>query len=329
MTIERPRIVVITPVKNEEWILDRFLSVTSQFADHIIIADQNSTDRSVEICKQYQKVTLIINPEAQYDEASRQVLLLNAARDLVTGDKIILALDSDEILAANAMQTLGWQSMLKAKPGTVLFFEKPDLYLTPNQCIRYAVPWPIGYVDDGAEHKPKKVHSIRIPMPENAAHLYIHDVKVLHYALTRSAAQAAKMRFYSVLENVLRTKNMFLRRTAYSSKIDWRMNGPVELSPKAWFLEWESLGIDMLTIREQTYHWYDYEVLKYFEKYGPMRFWTEDIWNFDWESFRLYAKEQKINGVPEFRLSKPPKVAIVLLHFLDKMYALLKKVIKG
>jgi len=34
------RIVVVTPVRNEAWILERFLSVTSRFADHIIIADQ-------------------------------------------------------------------------------------------------------------------------------------------------------------------------------------------------------------------------------------------------------------------------------------------------
>ncbi|WP_260675883.1 MULTISPECIES: hypothetical protein [Nostocales] len=33
------KIVVMTPVKNEAWIVDRFLSVTSQFADYIIIAE--------------------------------------------------------------------------------------------------------------------------------------------------------------------------------------------------------------------------------------------------------------------------------------------------
>lgn len=329
MTSEVPKIIVITPVKNEEWILDRFLSVTSQFADYIIIADQCSTDRSIEICKQFSKVTLVSNPNDQYDEASRQVLLLNIARDLVPGRKIILALDSDEILAANAMQTLGWKSMLQAQPGTVLFFEKPDLYLTPNQCIRYAIPWPIGYVDDGAVHNPKKIHSIRIPMPKDAVHFYIHDVKIIHYALTRPFGQAAKMRFYSVVENILATKKLFLRRTAYSSKIDWRMNGIIEPSPKIWFLEWENLGIDMFTVCEQVYHWHDYEILKYFEKYGLRRFWFDDIWDFDWESFRLYAKGKNMNGIPNFRITKPPRIILTLLNILDRGYVGLRKLVNS
>jgi glycosyltransferase involved in cell wall biosynthesis len=63
-----PKIVVLTPIKNEEWILERFLSVTSQFADLIIIADQNSTDSSRNICQKYPKVKLIENKSDQYDE---------------------------------------------------------------------------------------------------------------------------------------------------------------------------------------------------------------------------------------------------------------------
>ena len=88
----KPKIIVVTPVKNEDWILDRFLSVTSQFADLIIIADQNSTDKSIEICQRYPKVKLIQNNSEQYDEASRQILLLQTARELVPEHKIILAL---------------------------------------------------------------------------------------------------------------------------------------------------------------------------------------------------------------------------------------------
>ncbi|MFM6272006.1 MAG: glycosyltransferase family 2 protein, partial [Dolichospermum sp.] len=221
MNNQKPKIVVVTPIKNEDWILDRFLSVTSQFADLIIIADQNSTDGSRDICQKYPKVKLIENKSDQYDEASRQILLLQTARELIPEHKIILALDADEILAANAIHTIGWQTMLQASPGTVLCFEKPDLYLTPDKCIRYDQPWPLGYVDDGVEHQPKKVHSIRIPQPKYATYLYFYDVKILHYGLTRPQAQASKMRFYSVVEKILKTKNLLIRRKAYHSKIDW------------------------------------------------------------------------------------------------------------
>ena len=54
-------IVVITPVKNEDWIIEIFLKVTSTFADLIIIADQYSSDASREIAASFKKVVLIEN----------------------------------------------------------------------------------------------------------------------------------------------------------------------------------------------------------------------------------------------------------------------------
>src|SRR5271154_3152689 len=125
---EKPKIVVLTPVKNEAWILPRFLATTSLWADLIIIADQKSSDESVQICKRFEKVVLIPNENPNFNEAERQLLLIKAARELVPGSRILFALDADEILAANALETAGWQKILKAQPGTAVLLEKPDLY---------------------------------------------------------------------------------------------------------------------------------------------------------------------------------------------------------
>ena len=328
MMKDLPKIIVVTPIKNEDWILDRFLSVTSQFADLIIIADQNSTDKSIEICQRYPKVKLIQNNSEQYDEASRQILLLQTARELVPEHKIILALDADEILAADAVQTQGWQTMLKAKPGTILCFEKPDLYLTPYQCIRYIQPWPLGYVDDGVEHKPKKVHSIRIPQPDYAKSLYVHDVKILHYALTRPEAQASKFRFYSVVEKMLKTKNFVIRRKAYDSKIDWTKLGKIEASSDKWFLGWESIGIDMKSINNSKYYWWDYEILKQFKIHGYLQFWLDDIWNFDWEDFRQYTQTLENTEVVDLQIIPPPKLFRNCLDLVAKTIENIKKIVR-
>jgi glycosyltransferase involved in cell wall biosynthesis len=320
MHSQSPKIVVITPVKNEAWILNRFLTVTSQFADYILIADQNSTDESIAICEKYPKVVLIRNRSEDYDEASRQILLIREARNLVKGPRIILALDADEILAANAIGTPGWQAMLKAKPGTILCFEKPELYLTPDLCIRYSEPWPLGYVDDGREHKPKKVHSIRIPQPDGAPKAHIPDVKILHYALARPVAQTSKIRWYSVVENVLKTSPLHRRRFAYPSNKDYLHGHQPQPSPKEWFTGWEEIGIDMRSIHNQKYYWWDFDVLRYFEKYGPKRFWLEDIWKFDWEACRLYARAQGMNDIPEHKLSVPPKALIFSMKIITKVF---------
>src|SRR3989449_6927486 len=88
------RVVVVTPVRNEAWILERFLSVTSRFADHIIIADQRSTDDSRAICGRYPKVRVIDNPTDEFNERERQLLLLRHARTIVPPPRVILALDA-------------------------------------------------------------------------------------------------------------------------------------------------------------------------------------------------------------------------------------------
>ena len=74
---------------------------------------------------------------------------------------------------------------------TTLYFEKPELYPNPSRCIRWDTPWPIGYVDDGAEHVPRAIHSIRVPRPPGGQRLVLNDIKVLHYSFCRPDAHRA------------------------------------------------------------------------------------------------------------------------------------------
>ncbi|PYS70680.1 MAG: hypothetical protein DMF69_12770 [Acidobacteria bacterium] len=77
----RPRIIVLVPVRNEAWILKTFLECASLWADHIIVADQSSTDGSTEIAAAFPKVTVIENPLPHYSEVERQQLLICADCD--------------------------------------------------------------------------------------------------------------------------------------------------------------------------------------------------------------------------------------------------------
>ena len=108
-----PTLICMTPVKNEAWILDRFLQCASTWAEHIIVADQQSTDGTREIAESYDTVTLIENDTPAYDEAGRQQLLIDAAREIpVDGKRILIALDADEFLTANWMSHPEWQRSL-------------------------------------------------------------------------------------------------------------------------------------------------------------------------------------------------------------------------
>ena len=313
-------LVVLTPVKNEAWILDRFLAVTSRVADLILVADQGSTDGSRDICRGFPKVHLLDNSSPQYDEAHRQLLLLAAARELVPGEKVVLALDADEIVAADAPGSPGWQAMLGAAPGTVLCFEKPDLWQGADRCLRYDRPWPLGYVDDGAEHRAHRLHSIRIPMPEGAPRLHVQDVKVLHYALTRLDHQAAKARFYSAQENLHGTSPLYRRRALYSRQRDWGSYGRLEPTRREWLAGWEDLGIDLHGIPREEFYWQDFEMLRLFGRHGARRFWLDDVWGFDWEACRRCALEWELPGIPAQPVSGPPWPVRLAGHLLDLSY---------
>ena len=71
-----PKIICLTPVLNEAWILDRFIRCASLWADHIIIADQGSTDGSREIAQRYDKVIFIDNKKTgDFNEMQMRVPL--------------------------------------------------------------------------------------------------------------------------------------------------------------------------------------------------------------------------------------------------------------
>jgi glycosyltransferase involved in cell wall biosynthesis len=105
--MERPTVICLTPVKNEAWVLERFLRCASVWADYIIIADQKSTDGSQEIARQFKKVILIENPSPTYNEFAREELLIEAARN-ISGPRLLVALDADEALTANFMNSVEW-----------------------------------------------------------------------------------------------------------------------------------------------------------------------------------------------------------------------------
>jgi hypothetical protein len=296
----KPSIIVLTPLKNDAWILRRFLEVTSVFADHILIADQGSTDGGLEICREFDKVTLIDNSASDYNEASRQELLIATARRLVPLPRILMALDSDEILTADSIDSSDWQRMLAAPPGTAIFFEKPNIYLSPATSERRPLDFLGAFIDDGTtRHEAKRVHSPRLPAPPGCPTLVLRDVKFLHYALARPEAQKAKIRMYAVLENLMETKSAYWRRRYYWSGRVLKPLGPVEPTPREWFEGWETRGIDMTSVEDVQPYWQDLATLDLLIQYGARRFWLDDIWNKDWKRFLAeHPRPGRLNPPP-------------------------------
>ena len=116
----RPQILCLTPVKNEDWILDRFLRCSSLWADRIIILDDRSSDDSREIANSFSKVRLITNESDKGGNIPRFSALLHAARE--EGDRnILIRIDADEVISANVLSSPAWQRIYTLQRGTRIF----------------------------------------------------------------------------------------------------------------------------------------------------------------------------------------------------------------
>jgi len=285
----------MTPVKNEAWILERFLRCANTWANHIIVADQQSTDGSREIARSFEKVTLIDNDTPAYDEQARQRLLIDAARDIsVDGPRVLIALDADEILTANWMSSPEWQRAIRADPGTVLGFRWVNI--APN----VSGGWlddslkPFGYVDDGRPHRGEKIHSPRVPVHEDAPWLELEDVRVLHYQYANWERMKSKQRWYQCWERLHHPdkRPITIYRQYNFMHADVQQAEPLDPS---WLQGYEDRGIDMRTIDTSPYYHWDRDVVEMLRDHGPETFEKIAIWDVDWAE-KGRAMDVDVNG---------------------------------
>jgi len=277
-----PKIICLTPIKNESWILERFLKCSSLWADHIIIADQNSDDGSVEIAQSFNKVILVRNTSTIFNEPERQKLLIETARK-IPPPRLLIALDVDEFLTPNFLTSPEWQTVLQSPIGSVIFFQwaniRPDMrhYWIPPANF----PW--GFHDDNSPHDGKPIHSTRIPIPPHAPIIKLRDIKVMHYQYTDWDRMRSKHRWYIAWERI-NTPN----RSAVSLYRQYHHmyavpDNEIHNIPDWWFEEYGRLGIDMTSIlKERSYRW-DKNLIEYLRKYGTKYFARDQIWDINWQ----------------------------------------------
>jgi hypothetical protein len=273
--------IVVTPVRNEAWTLERFLSCVALWADHIVVADQGSADGSREIAARHPKVTLVENPRPEYDEGARQRLLLEAARGF-PGKRLIFALDADEIPSATWLDSGVLERLAAAEPGTAVRMRWANILPGFDSCWTPAADLVFGFVDDGAEHTGERIHSARLPVAPSAP-LVPTDVKVLHYQYVNWERMRSKQRWYQCWEliNVPGRRPIQLYRQYHH--MDAIAPGRIGPLPEQWLAPYEARGIDMRSVAASAHHRWDDEVLGWMHVYGPERFKRLAIWDADWE----------------------------------------------
>lgn len=99
------KLISITPIKNEDWILPCWLHALEQLVDHAVVVDNGSWDETSILLHKYRHfVTVLEDGRKDWDEVSLRSRCLETARGLAATH--ILILDADEIVTANCIPTI-------------------------------------------------------------------------------------------------------------------------------------------------------------------------------------------------------------------------------
>lgn len=314
--------ILVLPVKNESWILETFLKCASIWADHIIIADQNSTDGSLDIYKKFNKVIVIENKN-KYHHSSVRKLLLDRARE-IKGNKVIFSFDADEIPTSFFLKEEFWNLIDKLEKGTSISMSWINLWGSSNiyrddksvwsNSIKY-----FGFVDDDKMEYEifdfVNDHSSRIPQKSMEKQCNLESPKVLHYQFTnwnRMISKQARNRIHDILQ---------MKPTIYNFlKINYKYyfsrnenNIILKKMPKEWIEEYLNAGIDFDFTSEKL-TWFDIEILSKLDKYGEDHFSLLDIWHIDWENKRKLALGEGVKNISNIEIIDPRNWFIKLYH---------------
>ncbi|MCR5645465.1 MAG: glycosyltransferase family 2 protein [Bacteroidales bacterium] len=284
--MEKPKIIVITPVRNEAWVLDAFLTCTSSWADHIILADHHSEDDTRTIALRYEKVILIDNPTFEWYEAECRARLLEEACK-ISGDKVIFALDADEFLSDGFEKTESWNYIVNAKGNEIFCFNWLNLYDDFNT-VEYTnmhFEWAAHFdatVDVVAEYRKREtraVHCTRVPCIDEAHYHNVDDFWVVHLAKLNHERNRQKNDFYQVTwvdKNKEKARPVAMYRTCakfYPDQLT-HLDNPVKLC---------CLGDERdcsCLVRTSDYgRHYVEEMVRVFEREGTRKFAKLCIWD--------------------------------------------------
>lgn len=280
MEKKRPLLIVLTPVRNEAWVLKAFLKATSLWADYIIIADQMSDDGSRDMYKQFPKVKVIDNTRKEMHQAATRRLLFEEAKK-IEGDKILFALDADEFLSGNFVETDGWKTIMNSEPGDVFEFRWMNLSKDASKYSTWQPYYWAAHLDEellNGEFPDNFIHEWRLPWPNNVKHEYvIEDISFIHFARVNVKRQRNKERFYQISQTTPMEK--------YSGVRFYRQYHPVLEEtfyevPTDIYAYYETNGIDVMTLlnlQDEGRH-YTEAVLCKIEEKGIEYFKKLDVW---------------------------------------------------
>lgn len=232
--------VVLIPVKNEEWILECTLQNTAPHVDAILIADQNSTDKTLEICARFPNVRVVNNPHEGHSNKVRW-LLLDEARKLGSNN-LIICIDADEMIAPKGIEEMkNLAAEGKAIAGDVFNFKWIQLWKGVHQYWDGDV-WKdnnknIAFIDNAGINEYKKEfvindHTTRVPDTHIGKMLPV-SYPLLHFHFVAWKRNQLKQAWYRCSELIAGARNARRINNTYRVTLEPK-NIVLAAVPKPW-----------------------------------------------------------------------------------------------
>ena len=290
-------LICITPTRNDIWVIERFLKAASLWADYIVIADQMSTDGSRDIIRSCPKAILVDNDCETYNELGRKRLLIDAARK-IPGDKVLIALDVDEMFSPEVFTSGELETIKKLPKGTAVDFQWAN-FTANAQGMWYGYYFPWGYVDDGLEQYDEDIsdtaiHCARVPISGNTPHYRAKSFKVIHFQYTDWDRMKHKHYMYQCQEVLSNPGKSAIEIYRQYHHMDTLEDKDMLEIPTEWITYYLKLGIDILKVEKEEVYWYDHITLRMMLENGAVKFRKISIWEEDWrEIAKLSMKDIK------------------------------------
>jgi len=274
--------IVLMPVKNEDWILPLTLDAAEQIADHILVSDQNSTDKTPEILAAHPKVDVIQNSRSGHSNEVRWDLL-DEARKRYGANNLLLNIDADELLPPIHFLGLKTKIIEHVAPGKV-WVSSPwiQIWRSVNTFRNDNSVWspvtnkkPFAIIDDGkADYSRQFVindHTSRVPGPEGTPVMET-NVPLLHFQFVNWQRTQEKQAWYRCRELIsggdAAAINQKYQITKDESGIQY------SLVPKKWY---KNLSVPSTLETQETPSWYVKEIEAMIEEHGEEFFRELDI----------------------------------------------------
>ncbi|NCN21944.1 glycosyltransferase family 2 protein [Candidatus Falkowbacteria bacterium] len=273
------KIIVLLPVKNEAHVLDFYLKNASFFCDHIIIADQMSTDDSREIYKKYPKTIVIDNKREGHSNEVRWDLLKEARK--LGDNNLLIALDADEYIPNDLFKK--FLNTEDFSIGNSFSFPWIQVWRNP-EIYNVSKDWKddykaIAWVDDGkSDYEKIKVindHTNRIPEPFLNKTKKIDYTPNIHLAFLFWKRQEIKRVWYKCTELIAGKRSARRINEAYYLILD-KNNKKLASVKKEWIKGYKD---DLLALQKsendktklkEIYNFFDTYTIEFFE---PLEIW--------------------------------------------------------